>query len=169
MAKLPLNRGLWYPARLVPLHLHRCKMTTENATPEAAPSITPRALLKRLQTEFAVFRDFQPLAIGIDKQVQTRLPDVPRKILRIALGIHTNSMRYLRAMEKATARFDLDGQQTDEVTEAHRTHASEAVRERIKQDIEKRKAQKAAELAAEAERKRGEKLGKLIEKFGRGH
>ena len=146
-------------------------MTTEQTPTPANPDLTPRSLLKRLQTDFPVFRDCQPLAIGIDKQLQARLPDVPRKVLRIALGIHTNSMRYLRAMEKDTARFDLDGQQTEEVTEAHRTHASEAVRERIKADIEKRKAQKAAEAAAaaeaEAERRRGEKLDKLLAKFGR--
>jgi ProP effector len=29
--------------------------------------------------------------------------------MRAALGIHTGSMRYLRAMEKATVRYDLDG------------------------------------------------------------
>ncbi len=140
-------------------------MTTASTPTEASqPQLTPRALLKRLQADFAVFRDCQPLAIGIDKQVQARLPDVPRKVLRVALGIHTNSLRYLKAMEKATVRFDLEGNTTDEVTDAHRAHASEAVRERIKQDIEKRKAQRAAE---EAERQRAEKLDKLLAKFGR--
>ena len=142
-------------------------MNTDNATPQEAPSITPRALLKKLQADFAVFRDYQPLAIGIDKQVQARFPDIPRKVLRVALGIHTNSMRYLKAMEKATARFDLEGNQTDEVTDAHRAHATEAVRERIKQDVEKRKAQRAAEAEAAAERERAEKLDKLLAKFGR--
>jgi ProP effector len=142
-------------------------MNTDNATPPEVPSITPRALLKKLQADFAVFRDCQPLAIGIDKQVQARFPDIPRKVLRVALGIHTNSMRYLKAMEKATARFDLEGNQTDEVTDAHRAHATEAVRERIKQDVEKRKAQRAAEAEAAAERERAEKLDKLLAKFGR--
>jgi ProP effector len=148
-------------------------MTTDNAlsesaaTPAAAPAFTPRSLLKKLQTEFTVFRDSKPLAIGIDKQVQARLPEVERKILRIALGIHTNSMRYLKVMEKATVRYDLDGNETDAITDAHRTHASEAIRERLKKEADKRKAERAAELAAAAERQREEKLGQLVAKFGR--
>jgi ProP effector len=128
------------------------------------PAQLARALLKRLQTQFPAFRDCLPLAIGIDKQLNTELPEVSRKVLRIALGIHTNSLRYLRAMEKATHRFDLMGKQTDEVTDVHRTHASEILRERFKKDAEQRKAQKAA---AEAARIHAEKLALLSEKFSR--
>jgi ProP effector len=135
------------------------------AVPEAAaPSQSPRALLKKLQADFAVFRDCQPLAIGIDKQLQARLPEVERKVLRVALGIHTNSLRYLKVMEKATVRFDLDGNTADEVTDAHRSHAGEAIRDRLKKEAEKRKAQRVAEAA---ERQRTEKLGQLLAKFGR--
>lgn len=141
---------------------------TSSEAPTAAPAgPSPRALLKKLQADFAVFRDSKPLAIGVDKQLQARLPEVERKVLRIALGIHTNSLRYLKAMEKATVRFDLDGNTADEVTDAHRSHASEAVRERLKKDAEKRKAQRAAEAAEAAERQRTEKLGQLLAKFGR--
>jgi ProP effector len=137
------------------------------ATTQAAgetPAQLARALLKRLQTQFPAFRDCLPLAIGIDKQLNTELPEVSRKVLRIALGIHTNSLRYLRAMEKATHRFDLMGKQADEVTDVHRTHASEILRERFKKDAEQRKAQKAA---AEAARIHAEKLALLSEKFSR--
>jgi ProP effector len=140
-----------------------------SAVAPAAPSgETPaqqaRALLKRLQTQFPAFRDCLPLAIGIDKQLIAELPDVSRKVMRIALGIHTNSLRYLRAMEKATHRFDLAGKQSDEVTDVHRTHASEILRERFKKDAEQRKAQKAA---ADAARIHAEKLAQLSEKFSR--
>ena len=128
------------------------------------PAQQARALLKRLQTQFPAFRDCLPLAIGIDKQLNVELPEISRKVLRIALGIHTNSLRYLRAMEKATHRFDLMGQQTDEVTAVHRTHATEILRERFKKDAEQRKAQKAA---AEAARIHAEKLTQLSEKFSR--
>ena len=139
-------------------------MNTVNATPETPPAQTPRSLLKKLQADFAVFRDSQPLAIGIDKQLLARMPEIQRKILRVALGIHTNSMRYLKVMEKATVRFDLDGNSIDEVTDEHRKHASETIRERLKKEAEKRKAERAAEAA---ERQRTEKLGQLLEKFGR--
>jgi ProP effector len=137
---------------------------TATATPDAAAPLSPRALLKKLQADFAVFRDCQPLAIGIDKQLQARLPDLERKVLRVALGIHTNSLRYLKVMEKATIRYDLDGNTADEVTDTHRAYASEAVRERLKKEAEKRKALREAETA---ERQRTEKLGQLLAKFGR--
>jgi ProP effector len=134
------------------------------ATPGETPAQQARALLKRLQTQFPAFRDCLPLTIGIDKQLATELPEISRKVLRIALGIHTNSLRYLRAMEKATHRFDLAGQQIDEVAAEHRAHASEILRERFKKDAEQRKAQKAA---AEAARIHAEKLAQLSEKFSR--
>jgi ProP effector len=148
-------------------------MNTPNTAPgqEAVPAPAPaasvqaaRALIKELQEKFAVFRDCQPLAIGIDKQLLARLPDLDRKVLRTALRFHTHSLRYLKAMEKATVRFDLEGNPADEVTEAHRSHASETIRERFKKDAEQRKAQRQAE---ENERKRTEKLGQLAAKFSR--
>jgi ProP effector len=105
-----------------------------------------------------------PLAIGIDKQLLARIPDLDRKLLRIALGIHTHSLRYLRAMEKATVRFDLEGNATDAVTDTHRAHAAKTISERFKKDAERRKAQREAEAQA---RQRTEKLGQLVEKFGR--
>lgn len=139
-------------------------MNTVTATTDVAPSLSPRALLKKLQADFAVFRNCQPLAIGIDKQLLARVPNLERKVLRVALGIHTNSLRYLKVMEKATVRYDLDGNTADEVTDTHRSYASEAVRDKLKKDAEKRKAQRDAEAA---ERQHTEKLGQLLAKFGR--
>lgn len=153
---------------------------TETATAAAAatpqnPSESPaqqaRALLKQLQTRFPAFRDCLPLAIGVDKQLHAALPELNRKVLRIALGIHTNSLRYLRVMEKATHRYDLAGIKADEVSDAHRKHASDILRERFKKDADQRKAQRAAAEAekaiAEAARIHAEKLSQLSEKFSR--
>lgn len=137
-------------------------MNTPDPTP--SPVQNARTLSKELQEKFAVFRDCMPLAIGIDKQLLARIPELDRKLLRIALGIHTNSLRYLKVMEKATVRFDLDGNAADEVTDVHRAHASKVISERFKKDAERRKAQREAELQA---RQRTEKLGQLVEKFGR--
>ncbi|MBL8405390.1 MAG: osmoprotectant transporter activator, partial [Dechloromonas sp.] len=74
-------------------------MTTETTTDKP---VDPRALLKDLQTRFDVFRNFSPLAIGIDKQVFAQLPDVSKKSLRMAMRSHTISTRYLKEMEKGT-------------------------------------------------------------------
>lgn len=137
-------------------------MNTPDPTP--GPVQNARSLSEELQERFPVFRDCMPLAIGIDKQLLARIPDLDRKLLRIALGIHTHSLRYLKAMEKATVRFDLEGNATDAVTDTHRAHAAKTISERFKKDAERRKAQREAEAQA---RQRTEKLGQLVEKFGR--
>lgn len=137
-------------------------MTTPTTNP--GPEHNPRQLLKELQESFPVFRDCQPLAIGIDKQLLTRVPGLHRKTLRIALAMHTHSLRYLKTMAGATGRFDLDGQPTGEVTDAHRGHAAELVKERLRKQAEERKLQREAEEQA---RRTTEKLGRLVDKFGR--
>jgi ProP effector len=136
-------------------------------SPAVSPAQSARALLKEFQEKFEVFRDCMPLAIGIDKQLIARIPGIDRKVLRIALGMHTNSTRYLRRMAKATNRVDLDGNSKDEITEAHRTHAADVLKERAKKEAEQRKAQRAAAEAEDAERKRTEKLNQLAAKFSR--
>lgn len=128
---------------------------------------SPRALLKRLQQQFPAFRNCLPLEIGIDKQLLSRMPDLNRKLMRAALGIHTGSMRYLRAMEKATVRYDLDGKAGAEVTDTHRQHAKELLQQRFKKEAERKKAERDAAAQREADRKRQEKLEQLASKFSR--
>ena len=91
--------------------------------------------------------------------------------MRAALGIHTSSQRYLRTMEKATVRYNLDGSTGAEVTDEHRKHAKETLAERYKKEMERRKAERAAEreaaAAEEANRRRAEKLQALTAKFSK--
>jgi ProP effector len=133
----------------------------------ASSADSPRALLKQLQQQFAAFRNCLPLEIGVDKQLLSRLPGLNRKLMRAALGIHTGSMRYLRAMEKATVRYDLDGKPGAEVTDTHRQHAKELLQQRFKKEAERKKAERDAVAQQEAERKRQEKLQQLATKFSR--
>ena len=143
-------------------------VATETKTDPIAAS---RALLKDLQGRFDVFRNFAPLAIGIDKQFLAQHPDADRKALRHALRSHTLSTRYLKEMQTARVRLNLDGSEAGEVTDEARTHAAEQLRERFKKQAEVRRAAEAATKAAEAEAlaeaRRQEKLGQLAEKFGR--
>jgi ProP effector len=156
--------------------------TTETGAVEPSTAPNPvqlaRKLLKELQTEFAAFRDTLPLAIGIDKQLLAQKPDLNRKIMRIALGLHTKSPRYLQAMAKANTRFNLDGSVANEVSEAHRSHASGVLKERSDKEEELRKARREmfkqqaiskrkASEAEESERKRTEKLQQLAAKFSK--
>lgn len=143
-------------------------------TPAANPSQSARALIKEFQEKFPAFRECLPLTIGIDKQLFALYPELSRKSLRVALGIHTNSLRYLKVMEKAKNRFDLEGNAAEEVTEEHRAHATTVLRERAKKVAELRKAQRATEAAAlaakaaeETARQTAEKLQQLASKFAR--
>ncbi|MDI3490473.1 MAG: ProQ/FINO family protein [Thauera propionica] len=153
-------------------------MITENdgstaAAPEpdssAAPAapkqrIEPRALLQRLQKEFAAFRDCKPLALKIDASIAERMPEIDRKSLRAALRMHTASTRYLKAVERSQQRFDLDGQPAGEVTEEQRTHAATTLKERFAAVAKQQKEKREAEAA---EKRRTEKLQQLMSKFGR--
>jgi len=144
------------------------------AAAPAAPAPSARTLLKQFQQQFKAFRDCLPLSIGIDKQIIARMPGIERKAMRAALGIHTGSLRYLRAMEKATVRYDLDGTAGAEVTETHRTHAKETLQQRFKKEADRKKAERDAEKvereaaqALEADKQRQEKLLQLASKFSR--
>ena len=133
----------------------------------AAVAMTPRSLLKQLQTQFPAFRDFLPLSIGIDKQILAVMPDLNRKIMRTALGIHTGSLRYLKVMEKAKVRHDLDGKPGAEVTDTHRAHATQVLQERFKKEAERKKAEREAKAAEEAAKVRADKLNQLAAKFSK--
>jgi ProP effector len=140
---------------------------TPATAPVAPAAMSARTLLKQLQQQFPAFRNCLPLAIGIDKQLLARMPDLDRKTMRAALGIHTGSLRYLRAMEKATVRYDLDGTAGAEVTDTHRLHAKEVLQQRFKKEAERKKAERDAAQAEEATRLRQEKLLQLASKFSR--
>jgi len=141
------------------------------ASPSPSPIASARALLKELQEQYVVFRESRPLAIGVDKQLLAARPEIDRKLLRLALRTHTASVRYLKAMEKASQRFDLDGNAVAELSEEHRTHAAEMLRERFRKDAEQRRAKETAEKAAkqaeQAEQRRAEKLNQLAAKFAK--
>nr|WP_315257810.1 ProQ/FINO family protein [uncultured Duganella sp.] len=142
----------------------------EPATAAAAPAPAaqnPRSLLKQLQTQFPAFRDFLPLSIGIDKQLLAVMPDLDRKTMRTALGIHTGSLRYLKVMEKAKVRHDLDGTPGAEVTDTHRAHATQVLQERYKKEADRKKAEREAKAAEEAARVHADKLNQLAAKFSK--
>ena len=136
-------------------------------SPAAATVPSARAMLKQLQERFAVFRDCRPLAIGIDKQVLAAVPDLDRKTLRVALRMHVGSLRYLKAMQQATQRFDLEDNPVAEVSDEHRAHAAETLKERFRKEAEQKRAKAAAEREAEAAERHAQKLNQLAAKFAK--
>lgn len=142
-----------------------------DTTSSATQPQTAKGLLKALQQEFPVFGDCLPMAIGIDKQLMALRPEISRKLLRSALGMHAKSLRYLKVLQSASTRFNLDGSAADAVSEEQRALAAKTLHEHFKKQSEQRKAEQAAEKAAEAaklaEQERMAKLAQLAEKFSR--
>lgn len=147
--------------------------TQATATPAAPAATAPSAsaVLKQLQQQYKVIGEFLPLAIGIDKQLREANPEIHLKSLRGALGMHTRAVRYLKNLQLATHRYNLDGSAAGEVSEEQRALASKELIERFKKRAEEHKAQQAAkdkaEKEARAERERFEKLTQLANKFSR--
>lgn len=126
------------------------------------PAQNARLLLKQLEQNYSVFRNAVPLAVGIDKAIIARMPDIDRKVLRIALGMHTRSVRYLKVMEKSPTRFDLDGNPAGELPESHRFHASQMRKERVAKAQQQQKEKQRAEREQAVH---NAKLQQLAEKF----
>lgn len=145
---------------------------TDGAAPRsAAAHPDARALLLRLQELSPAFRECRPLALRIDKAILARFPELDRKLVRSAMRMHTNSTRYLKAMEKATQRFDLDGNADGEVTDEHRAFAAQTLKERFAESARRKRDKlreaRAREREQEAERRTAEKLQQLVGRFGK--
>lgn len=119
---------------------------------------TPRTLLAQLSEMFPVFQNAVPLAVGIHKAIRKRLPEIDQRLLRIAMKIHTDSTRYLKALANGRNRHDLDGQPSGTITPDQRALAASVMRERSHKAAERRRMDNEA-------RERQEKLLKLAEKF----
>jgi len=117
-------------------------------------------VLEILSATFPVFRDGQPLAIGIHKAIKLRLPDIAEGSLRIALKGYTASTKYLKAIANGKQRFDLDGNPAGDVTAEQRQQALETIKERFRKAAERKKAE-------QEDKERQEKLQKLAEKFNK--
>lgn len=137
------------------------------STPARPASRNP--LLDTLGANFAVFRECRPLALGIHKAIIARMPELDAAHLRLALRMHTASTRYLKALQAAGERFDLDGKAAGEVTAEQREVAATTLRERFRKQAERRKTEELAKQAAQeqrdAQRKRQEKLAQLAARF----
>lgn len=125
---------------------------------EHKPARTRNAVLESLSGTFTVFRDCQPLAVGIHKSIKEKLPDIDAGQLRAAMKLHTASTKYLKVLAQGGNRYDLDGNVAGEVTAEQRTQATDALRERFRKGAERKKAE-------QQEKERQEKLQQLAAKF----
>src|ERR1051326_8984626 len=65
-----------------------------------------------------------PLAVGIDRALRARHPDVASRTLRLALRRYTSAPAYLALLTAGAARIDLDGSVVDKVSVDQAQHAA---------------------------------------------
>jgi len=118
------------------------------------------ATLALLLATFPVFRDGQPLAIGIHKTLRQRLPELKDADLRLALRRHVSSTKYLKAIANGDRRYDLDGQPAGEISAEHKQEALDALKERFRKAAERQRE-------TEQEKQHQAKLQQLADKFNR--
>lgn len=89
----------------------------------------PRAVNPVLQRLFELYPNmfgaqFLPLKLGVYKDLLARHPEVFKpEELKVAMGLHARSMRYLESVAAGHQRHDLDGTPVEPVAPEHVHHA----------------------------------------------
>lgn len=103
--------------------------------PAVSPSdLKARELNDRLNG-FKVWRDYLPLAIGVDKTVfklvnDECFPGASKKVVQKVLKRHTHHGRYLQAMVQGGGRFHLDGTEEGSINGYQQQLAAEMMQQR---------------------------------------
>ena len=103
----------------------------------------------RLRARFPALFDGppKPIKLRIQADIQERAPgEFARRELSAFLHRHTASNAYLRALVRATQRYDLDGAAAGELSEEHRRAAAD--------ELERRRGLREARLARESDERR---------------
>ena len=112
------------PRRSGRLSTGYAKMTQETALGAALKSAV-QTMSKKKQTDmiadhiynkYDVFKRFKPLAVGIDQDLITALPQFDPTLIARVLANHCRRPRYLKALARGGKRFDLNNRFKGEVT-----------------------------------------------------
>ncbi len=103
--------------------------------PTIAPSDLKAKELNDRLNAFPVWLNFQPLAIGIDKDLfklvnDEQFPGGSKKVVQKVLKMHTRHGRYLSALIQGGERYQLNGESNGEVSESERQWAAEKIKAR---------------------------------------
>jgi ProP effector len=128
------------------------------ARPQAAARKAPRPvhpLLHKLHELYPRLfgARFLPLKIGVFEDLVAAHPEVlPAAELKVALGLHTRSTRYIESVASGLARHDLQGKPVEPVAPEHVHHAIlELYRRRSNKAPEQARERAVAQLAAAIE------------------
>ncbi len=125
----------------------------------AALKSAVQTMSKKKQTEmiadhiygkYDVFKRFKPLALGIDQDLITALPQYDPTLIARVLANHCRRPRYLKALARGGKRFDLNNRFKGEVTPEEQAIAQN--HPFVQQALQQQYAQAAAETpSVEAE------------------
>jgi sRNA-binding protein len=118
----------------------------------------PRTVHPLLQKLFELYPKlfgarFLPLKIGVFEELVAAHPEaLPAAELKVALGLHTRSTRYIEAVASGLARHDLQGKPVEPVAPEHVHHAIlELYRRRSAKAPEQARAHAVRQMAAAIE------------------
>src|SRR5262245_39235108 len=100
-------------------------VTSRGARGQAAARKAPRQVHPLLQKLFELYprlfgARFLPLKLGVFEAPGAAHPEaLPAAELKVALGLHTRSTRYIEAMASGLARHDLQGKPVEPVAPEH--------------------------------------------------
>ncbi|MFI0400808.1 MAG: ProQ/FINO family protein [Thiolinea sp.] len=103
--------------------------------PTIAPSDLKAKELNDRLNAFPIWLNFQPLAIGIDKDLfklvnDEQFPGGSKKVVQKVLRMHTHHGRYLAALVQGGERYQLEGVTNGVVSEPERQWAAEKIKAR---------------------------------------
>ena len=99
-----------------------------NKKPEIAPGeLRLAALDKQLANTFASWRDYQPLALGIEKSLFRFIAEhhisASKRVVQKLLKRHTSAQPYLDNVLQETRRYELDGTPSGELSKLDKDYA----------------------------------------------
>jgi hypothetical protein len=109
--------------------------------PAPKKQVTPPSELKARELNdrlngFDVWLTYQPLAVGIEKEIfrlvnDEHFPGASKKVVQKLLRMHTHHGLYLQAIQRGGARFTLQGSEEGDVTEYQQQFAGEVLAKRL--------------------------------------
>lgn len=70
-----------------------------------------KELVKWFQTVLPVFKNYLPLAVGINKKLHQEFPTLSKKVINMAVHRHTHEIKYIRQIAKEYPdRVNLNGE-----------------------------------------------------------
>lgn len=100
-------------------------------TPTTSPSDIRLDNLNTSLNAFEVWRDLQPLALGIEKQLFQHIAkhqlSCSKRVVQRLLREHTRKRSYLQPLVSGAVRFNLDGTESGTINQSEKNHAAQLI------------------------------------------